>query len=199
MTFQSDNGKAFVGELRRELMKRSHIAQALDDLPPTDEWTCGKEKNDTSERAQRILLEVHDRLGQVLAASGASTQHHTTQDNGDQSIHDADRQRKGNAVDILLPRIRGAKAFTPGLREGGNQKATREELNEMCRRNTAQVQMRQRKKHGEKTLQAKPCTVRQYVWVFQKIIPPKGTKKLLNKWRGPFRMTEVTSKVGSIA
>ena len=28
MTFQSDNGKAFVGDLIKELMKRSHIAQA---------------------------------------------------------------------------------------------------------------------------------------------------------------------------
>ena len=28
MTFQSDNGKAFVGDLTKELMKRSHIAQA---------------------------------------------------------------------------------------------------------------------------------------------------------------------------
>ena len=28
MTFQSDNGKAFVVDLKKELMKRSHIAQA---------------------------------------------------------------------------------------------------------------------------------------------------------------------------
>ena len=28
MTFQSDNGKTFVGDLTKELMKRSHIAQA---------------------------------------------------------------------------------------------------------------------------------------------------------------------------
>ena len=28
MTFQSDNGKAFLGDLTKELMKRSHIAQA---------------------------------------------------------------------------------------------------------------------------------------------------------------------------
>ena len=31
----------------------------------------------------------------------------------------------------------------------------------------------------------------QYVWVFQNVILPKGTKKLLKKWRGPFRITEV--------
>ena len=65
------------------------------------------------------------------------------------------------------------------------------ELNELCRRNTAQAQMRQRKKYDEKILQAKPYAVEQYSWVFQNVIPPKGTKKLLKKWRGPFMITEV--------
>ena len=51
--------------------------------------------------------------------------------------------------------------------------------------------MRQRKKYDEKILQAKPYAVGQYVWVFQNIIPSKGTKKLLNKWRGPLMITEV--------
>ena len=40
------------------------------------------------------------------------------------------------------------------------------------------AQMRQRKKYDERILQAKPYAVGQYVWVFQNIIPPKGTKKL---------------------
>ena len=66
-----------------------------------------------------------------------------------------------------------------------------QELNELCRRNTAQAQMRQRKKYDEKILRAKPYAVSQYVWVFQNVIPPKGTKKLLKKWRGPFVITEV--------
>ena len=66
-----------------------------------------------------------------------------------------------------------------------------QEINELCRRNTAQAQMRQRKKYDEKTLQAKPYEVGQYGWVFQNVIPHKGTKKLLKKWRGPFMITEV--------
>ena len=51
--------------------------------------------------------------------------------------------------------------------------------------------MRQCKKYDEKILQAKPYEVGQYVWVFQNVKPPKGTKKLLKKWRGPFMITEV--------
>ena len=66
-----------------------------------------------------------------------------------------------------------------------------QELNELRRRNTAQAQMRQRKKYDEKLFQEKPYAVGQYVWVFQNVIPPKGIQKLLKKWRGPFRITEV--------
>ena len=51
--------------------------------------------------------------------------------------------------------------------------------------------MRRRRKYDEKILQAKPYAVGQYVWVFQNVIPLKGTKKLLKKWRGPFMITEV--------
>ena len=51
--------------------------------------------------------------------------------------------------------------------------------------------MRQRKKYDERILQAKPYEVGQYVWVFQNVITPKATKKLLKKWRGPFMITEV--------
>ena len=54
-----------------------------------------------------------------------------------------------------------------------------------------QAQMRQRKKYNEKILQAKRYAVGPYVRVFQNVIPPKGTKKLLKKWREPFMITEV--------
>ena len=66
-----------------------------------------------------------------------------------------------------------------------------QELNELCRRNTAQAQMRQRKKNDEKILQAKSYAKGQYVWVFQIVIPPRGTNKLLRKWRVPFMILEV--------
>ena len=66
-----------------------------------------------------------------------------------------------------------------------------QELNDLCRRNTQQAQARQRKRFDEKAAGAKAYSVGDYVWVFQNVIPPKGTKKLLKKWRGPFMITEV--------
>ena len=66
-----------------------------------------------------------------------------------------------------------------------------QELNELCRRNTAQAQIRQRKRYDEKVLQAKPYAVGQYVWLFQNIYTSEGHKRLLKKWRAPFMITKV--------
>ena len=66
-----------------------------------------------------------------------------------------------------------------------------QELNDLCGRNTQQAQVRQRKRFYKKAAGAKTYSVGDYVWVFQNIIPPKRTKKLLKKWRGHFMITDV--------
>ena len=70
MTFHSDNGKAFVGDLKKELMRKSPFAQA-------HSTTYHPQTNGLVERQRRtlvnrteILLEIHDRLGQITAISG---------------------------------------------------------------------------------------------------------------------------------
>ena len=40
-------------------------------------------------------------------------------------------------------------------------------------------------------LMQKPYSVGDFVWMLQEIVPPKGTKKPLKKWRGPFQKAEV--------
>ena len=90
---------------------------------------------------------------------------------------------------LFRPKYEGKKTSPQAYVKGAVKR--QQELHELCRRNTAQAQMRQQKKHDERILQAKPYAVGQYVWVFQNVIPPKGTKKLLKKWRGPFMITEV--------
>ena len=66
-----------------------------------------------------------------------------------------------------------------------------QDLNDLCRRNTQQAQIRQKRRFDKRTADAKAYSVGDYVWVFQEVVPPKGTKKLLTKWRGPFQITEV--------
>ena len=45
--------------------------------------------------------------------------------------------------------------------------------------------MRQRRKYDEKILQANPYAVGQYVWLFQNVIPPNGTKKTTIEMKRP--------------
>ena len=84
MTFQSDNGTAFVGELTKELMRRSQVAQA-------HSTTYHSQTNGLMERQNRTLvamLRVYcsgymtdwDRWWELTQVMGAynSTQHSTT-------------------------------------------------------------------------------------------------------------------------
>ena len=82
MTFQSDNGKAFVGDLTKELMKKSHIAQ-------THSTTYHPQTKGLVERQNRTLVNMlrvycsrymtdwDKYLPQVVGAYN-STQHSTT-------------------------------------------------------------------------------------------------------------------------
>ena len=66
-----------------------------------------------------------------------------------------------------------------------------QELNEMYIWNTQQAQARQRRRFDKKAAGTKAYSVGEYVWVFQNVITPKGTKNLLKNCRGPFMITEV--------
>ena len=66
-----------------------------------------------------------------------------------------------------------------------------QESNDLCRRNTQQAQARQKKRFDKKAAGAKAYSLRDSVWVFQNVIPTKGTKKLIKNRRGPFMITEV--------
>ena len=190
MTFQSDNGKAFVGDLTKELMKRSHIAQA-------HSTTYHPQTNGLVERQNRTLVNMlrvycsrymtdwDKYLTQVVGAYN-STQHSTT---GISPFMMLTGRERAMPLTFVYPEYEEKRTSPQAYVKEAIRR--QQELNELCRRNTAQAQRRQRKKYDEKILQAKPYEVGQYVWVFQNVIPPKGTKKLLKKWRGPFMITEV--------
>ena len=167
MTIQSDNGKAFVSVLSKELMKRSHIAQA-------HSTTYHPQTNGLVERQNRTLVNIlrvycsrymtdwDKYLPQVVGAY-SSTQHSTT-----------GIRERAMPLTLIYPEHEG-KTMSPQayMKEAVKRQ---QELNELCRRNTAQAQMRQWKKYDERILQAKPYAVGQYVWVFQNIYIPRGRR-----------------------
>ena len=188
MTFQSDNGTAFVGELTKELMRRSQVAQA-------HSTTYHPQTNGLVERQNRtlvLMLRVYcsrymtdwDRyLPQVMGAYN-STQHSTTGVSPDMMLTG---HEKSLPLTFFYPEYEGKK--TSPLVYVRDVIRRQQELNDLCRRNTQQAQARQRKRFDKKAAGAKAYSVGDYVWVFQNVIPRKGTKKLLKK--GPLMITQV--------
>ena len=179
-----------MGDQTKELMRRSHIAQAYS-------TTYHPETNGFLERQNRTLVNMlrvyclryktdwDKHLSQVVGAYN-STQHSAT---GVSPIMMLTGWERAMHLTVFYREYEGKKTSPQAYVKEAVRR--QQELNELCRRNTAQAQLRQRKKYDEKIVQAKPYAVGQYVWVFQNNIPPKGTKKLLKKWRGLFMITEV--------
>ena len=177
MTFQSDNGTAFVGELTKELMRRSQVAQ-------THSTTYHPQTNGLVERQNRTLVSMlrvycsrymtdWDRyLPQVMGAYN-STQHSTT---GVSPHMMLTGHEKSLPLTFFYPEYEGKKTSPQVYVRDVIRR--QQELNDLCRRNTQQAQARQRKKFDKKAAGAKAYSVGDYVWVFQNVIPPKGTKKL---------------------
>ena len=52
-----------------------------------------------------------------------------------------------------------------------------QELHDLCRRNTQQALIRQKRRFDKKTADTKAYSVGDYVWVFQEVVPPKKPKE----------------------
>ena len=135
MTFQSDNGTAFVGELTKELMRRSQLAQA-------HSTTYHPQTNGLVERQNRTLVSMMrvycsrymtdwDRyLPQVMGAYN-STQHSTT---GVSPLMMLTGHEKSLPLTFFYPEYEGKKT-SPQVYVR-NVIRRQQELNDLCRRNT---------------------------------------------------------------
>ena len=134
MTFQSDNGKAFVGDLTKELMKRSHIAQAhTTTYHPQTNGLVGRQNRTLMNMLRVYCSRYMTDWDKKSASGGKGVQHYATLSNRHQSLHDVGGQGKSNASNILLPGIRREKDVASSLCErsdqetGGTKRALQEE------------------------------------------------------------------------
>ena len=190
MTFQSDNGTAFVGELTKELMRRSQVAEAHSTTyhPQTDGLVEMQNRMLVSMLrvyCSRYVTDWDRYLPQVMGASN-STQHSTTGISPHMMLTGHEKSLPWN---FFYPEYEGKKT-SPQVYVRDVIRS-QQELNDLCRRNTQQGQARQRRRFDKKAAGTKIYSVDDYICVFQNVIPPRGTKKLLKKWRGPFMITEV--------
>ena len=145
MTFQSDKGTAFVGELTKDLMRRSQVAQA-------HFTTYHPLTNGLVERQNRTLVSMlrvycsryttdWDRyLPQVMGVYN-STQHSTT---GVGLYMMLTGYEKSFPLTFFYPEYEGKK--TPPQVYVRDVISRQQNLNDLCRQNTQQAQAKQRKK-----------------------------------------------------
>ena len=128
MTFQPS--KAFVGDLTKELRRRSHIAHA-------HSTTYNPQTSGLVERQNRTLVNIlrvycwrymtgcDKYLLQVVRAYN-STQHSSTRISAFMMLtgRERERERESNAPDALLTRIRRAENITSSICERSNQETT---------------------------------------------------------------------------
>ena len=158
ITFQSDNGKAFVGDLTKDLMKRSQVAQA-------HSITYHPQTNGLVERQNRTLVSMlrvycsrymddwDKHLPQVMGAYN-STEHSTT---GISPHMMLTGHEKALLLTFVYPEYEGKrKAPQTYVRDVIRRQ---QDLNDLCRRNTQQAQIRQKRRFDKRTADAKAYSV----------------------------------------
>ena len=178
--FQSDNGKAFVGDLTKELMKRSQVAQA-------HSTTYHPQTNGLVERQNRTLVSMlrvycsrymddwDKHLPQVMGAYN-STEHSAT---GISPHMMLTGHEKALPLTFFYPEYEGKRTAPQTYVRDVIRR--QQDLNDLCRRNTQQAQISQKRRFDRRTADAKAHSVGDYVWVFQEVVPPKGTKKIIKE------------------
>ena len=173
ITFQSENGKAFVGDLTKELMKRSQVAQAHSTTyhPQTNGLVVSMLRVYCS----RYMDDWDKHLPQVMGAY--NTTEHSTRGISPHMMLTG--HETALPLTFFYPEYEGKRTAPQTYVRDVIRR--QQDLNDLGRRNTQQAQIRQKRRFYKKTTDAKAYSVGDYVWVFQEVVPPKGTKKLLKK------------------
>ena len=161
ITFQSDNGKAFVGDLTKELMKRSQVAQAHSTsyLPQTnglvERQNC-RLVSMLGVYCSRYMDDWDRHLPQVMGAYN-STEHSTT---GISPHMMLTGHEKALPLTFFYPEYEGKKTAPQTYVRDVIRR--QQDLIDLCRRNTQPAQIRQKRRFDKRTADAKAYSVGDY-------------------------------------
>ena len=161
-----------MGELTKELMKRSQVAQA-------HSTTYHPQLNGIVERQYRTLVSMlrvycsrymddsERHLPQVMGAY-SSTKRSTTIISPHMMLTG---HEKALPLTFFYTDYEGKKtAAQTYVRDVIRRQ---QDLNDLCRRNTQQAQIRQKRRFARRTGDEKAYSVGDFVWVFQEVVPPR--------------------------
>ena len=146
ITIQSDNGKAVVGDLTKELLKRSQVAQAHSTIYHPQTKSLVERQNRMLVSMLRVYcsryMDDWDRhLPQVMGAYN-KTEHSTTLISPHMMLTRICHE-KALPLTFFYPEYEGKK--TPPQTHVRDVIRRQQDLNDLCRRNTQQAQIRQKK------------------------------------------------------
>ena len=188
ITFQSDNGEAFVGDLMKELLNRSQVTH--DHSTTYHQQTIGlvERQNRTFVSMLRVYCSRYmddwgRHLPQVMGAYN-STEHSTT------GIIPHNRSQKTLPLTFFYPEYEGKKTAAQTYMRDVIRR--QQDLHDLCRRNTQHAQTRQKWRFDKK----KDCRCESLLsWRLCLGFPgsssTKTNQKITEKRRGPFQITEL--------
>ena len=181
ITFKSDIGKAFVVDLTKELMKKSQVAQTHSTTYHPQTIGLVKRQNRTLVSMLRVYCSRYmddwdKHLPQVMGAY-SSTENSTTGiiPHTMLSVHE-----KALSLTFFYPEYEGWKTAPQTYVRDVIRR--QQEFNNLCRRNTQQAKIIQKRRFDKRNANSKAYSVGDFVLMFQEVVPPKGITKLLKKW-----------------
>ena len=161
MTFQTDNGTTFVGELTKKVMRRSQVAQVHSTTyyPQTNGLVEGQSRTLVSMLrvyCSRYMIYWDRYIPQVMGVYN-NTQHSTTGVSPHMMLTE---HEKSLPLTFFYSEYEGKKTSVQVYVRDVSRR--QQELNGLCRQNTQQAQARQRKRFDKKAAGAKAYTTYGY-------------------------------------
>ena len=190
---QSDNAPNFTAEESAEFMKAAQVSKVTSTAGHPKTQGLVESQNRTLLTLLRVFCSRRMRdwdqyLDEVMGAYN-STRHATT---GFSPYMLTRGMEKAIPLTFLYPEF-ATQSFESHQAYVDHVLARQQEIHDLVRRNTHQVQQRQKLKY-DRAIRAKAYEVGETVLVFCRYIPQKGSPKLMRAWRGPHMVARVLQK-----